>query len=203
MAADAPMTSSGARKARSSVQRKPSLSARKKGSVRRTSRLSPSCARKSLEHIIGVRVSAITPENRTEAARAKPNSVKSRPVLPPIKESGTKTEISTRVVAMTAKAISREPSRDARSGSSPNSMRRCTFSSTTMASSTTSPIASTSPSSVSTLIEKPITAMAMKDATMETGMATAGMMVARTDRRKRKITPTTSASAIISACSTS
>ena len=203
MAADTPITNTGARSALSRVQRNPSFIATKKGSVMRTSRLSPSCARSSLEHIMGVSVSAISPENKTDAASAMPNSVNNRPVFPPMKDSGKKTETSTRVVAITAKAISRDPSREASNGSSPNSMRRWIFSSTTMASSTTRPMASTRPSSVSTFTENPNTAIGRKDATMETGMATAGMMVARTDRRNRKITPTTSASAIISACSTS
>ena len=152
---------------------------------------------------MGVSVSAISPENKTDAARAMPNSVNSLPVLPPMKDSGRKTETSTRVVAITAKAISREPSKEASKGSSPSSIRLWMFSNTTMASSTTRPIASTSPKSVSTFTENPNTAMGRKDATMDTGMATAGMMVARTERRNRKITPTTSASAIINACSTS
>ena len=64
-------------------------------------------------------------------------------------------------------------------------------------------MASTRPSSVSTLMEKPIAAIAAKEAMMETGIATAGMMVARNERRNRKITPTTSTSAVTSACSTS
>ena len=152
---------------------------------------------------MGVSVSAISPENKTDAASAMPNSVNNRPVFPPMKDSGKKTETNTSVVAITAKAISRDPSKEASKGSSPNSMRRWMFSNTTMASSTTRPMASTRPSSVSTFTENPKTAMGRKDATMETGMATAGIMVARTERRNRKITPTTRASAIISACSTS
>jgi hypothetical protein len=39
----------------------------------------------------------------------------------------------------------------------------------------------------------------MKEAMIETGIATVGMTVARTERRKKKITPTTSATPIISA----
>ena len=66
---------------------------------------------------------------------------------------GTNTAASVSVVAITAKPISRLPTIAATIGGVPSSVRRCTFSSTTMASSTTSPIASTRPSSVSTLIE--------------------------------------------------
>ena len=53
------------------------------------------------------------------------------------------------------------------------------FSSTTMASSTTSPIASTKPSSVNVLIEKSSAAMTIKAEIIEMGIVKAGMTVAR------------------------
>ena len=59
-------------------------------------------------------------------------------------------------------------------------MMRSTFSSTTMASSTTMPIASTRPNSVSRLIEKPSRYMPAKVPMIDTGMASTGMSVART-----------------------
>ena len=65
------------------------------------------------------------------------------------------------------------------------------FSSTTMASSTTSPIASTMASSVSVLMEKPNRYMRAQAPTSDTGMVTMGMMLARRLRRKKKITSTT------------
>ena len=99
-------------------------------------------------------------------------------------EIGANTATSTAVVAMTAKAIRRAPRKPASSGGSPASSRRWMFSSTTMASSTTRPTASTSASRVRMLIEKPSAASAMNDAITDTGIATAGMIVARTDRRK-------------------
>jgi hypothetical protein len=120
-----------------------------------------------------------------------------------MKEIGTKTAMSVRVVEMTAKAIWREPRRAASRGGSPSSTRRWMFSSTTMASSTTMPIASTSASSVSTLSEKPIAAITVKEPMIDTGIATVGMMVARTERRKKKITPMTSRMPIPSAWKTS
>ena len=76
-------------------------------------------------------------------------------MLPSMKEIGTNTAASVSVVAITAKEIWRAPRTAASSGGSPSSMRRWMFSSTTIASSTTMPIASTSASRVSTLIEKP------------------------------------------------
>ena len=59
------------------------------------------------------------------------------------------------------------------------------FSSTMIESSTTSPIASTSPSSVRMLIEKPSAAMTMNAAMMDTGIVTAGISIARRLPRKR------------------
>ena len=65
------------------------------------------------------------------------------------------------------------------------------FSSITMASSTTSPTASTRASRVSVFTEKPNTHMKMKAPIKETGMVTIGTSVARRLRRKTKITRTT------------
>ena len=69
------------------------------------------------------------------------------------------------------------------------------FSSTTMASSTTRPMASTSASSVSVLIEKPNSAISANAPIRLTGMVTMGMMEARSVRRKTKITSATSSTA--------
>ena len=107
----------------------------------------------SLEVIMGVSDSATKAENPTAAATVTPNSPNSRPISPLMKEMGTNTAISTSVVAMTAKPISREPLMAASAGGSPVSIRRTMFSSTTMASSTTRPMASTAASSVSVLME--------------------------------------------------
>jgi len=102
---------------------------------------------------MGLRLNATSPEKATAAATEMPNSRNSRPVLPPRNDSGTNTAISTSVVDMTAKPICRAPCTAARSGGSPRSMWRWMFSSTTIASSTTRPMARTAANSVSTLIE--------------------------------------------------
>jgi hypothetical protein len=90
-------------------------------------------------------------------------------------------------MATTAKPISRMPRKAARTGVMPSSMCRWMFSSTTMASSTTRPIASTKASRVSVLTEKPNRDISAKAPTSETGIVTTGMMVARTERRNRKM----------------
>ena len=77
-----------------------------------------------------------------------------RPVMPLMNPIGTKMPSSTSVVAMTALVTSCIAWIAASRAFRPRvSMRNCTRSTTTMQSSTTTPIASTSPKSVSVLIE--------------------------------------------------
>ena len=163
----------------------------KTGSVQRW--MGPCAGTISFEHIIGVSVRATTPEKKMAAASWMANSRNRRPVLPVMKARGTKTAISVAVVAMTAKPISRAPSNEARRGGCPSSMRRCTFSISTMASSTTMPMASTMASSVSTLMEAPKKATTMKEARIDTGIATRATMLERQSRRKMRITRMTRA----------
>ena len=61
----------------------------------------------------------------------------------------------------------------------------------TMASSTTSPMASTSASKVSVLMEKPRRYISANAPISETGMVTSGIRVARTERKNRKMMNTT------------
>ena len=79
-------------------------------------------------------------------------------------------------------------------------MLRSTFSTTTMASSTTMPMARTSPNSDRLLSVKPNAAMNRNVPISETGMATSGMIAARQVCRNTITTSTTStmASAIVS-----
>ena len=70
-----------------------------------------------------------------------------------------------------------------------------TASTTTIASSTTMPIASTRPSSESTLIEKPSSGKKMNAPTSETGTVISGISVARQFCRKMKTTMMTRATA--------
>ena len=82
-------------------------------------------------------------------------------------------------------------------------MLRSTFSITTIASSTTMPIASTMPNSVSMLIEKPSASMPMKVPTIDTGTASTGISVARRLCRNTNTTSTTSTTASKNVCTTS
>ena len=98
-------------------------------------------------------VRATKPEMMSADATVTANSRKSWPVISIIKARGTKTATAEIVAEITAKAISSIPRRAASMGSTPASTQRVTFSKTTMASSTTKPIASVIPINVNVLIE--------------------------------------------------
>ena len=113
------------------------------------------------------------------------------------------TAISTAVVATMGPVTSDIALRVAARGGRPASSCRSTFSTTTMASSTTRPIASTMPSRLSMLSEKPQISMTARVATSDTGIAMVGMTVVRQLCRKTNTTATTSASASASVITTS
>ena len=111
---------------------------------------------------------------------------------------------STSTMAITALETSRIASIAASFGASFCSLiRRSTFSSTMMASSTTMPIASTMANSVSVLIEKPNSQRPAKVPISETGTAMIGISVARQFCRNRNTTAITSSAASISVITTS
>src|SRR5205085_5928517 len=115
------------------------------------------------------------------------------PVVPGKNATGTNTATSTNEVAITAPVTSLMAT-DAASCASdrPSLIWRCTFSMTTMASSTTSPVANVMPKSVSVLMENPSSLMKVKVPTSETGMVMAGMSVLRQSCKKMKMTRMTS-----------
>ena len=137
------------------------------------------------ELIIGVSVSAITPDSSTAPARVKANSVNSTPVMPPWKPIGRYTAIRVVVIATTGHASSRAPRSAASIGVMPSSMWRWMFSSTMIASSTTIPIASTIANRVSRLMVKPINSIRNMPPTSDSGMAIAGISTLRSEPRNR------------------
>ena len=91
---------------------------------------------------------------------------------------GTNTDISTSVMPMMAPVICPIALRVASRGDSPSSdMMRSTFSTTTIASSTRMPMASTMPNSVSTLMEKPSSRRMPQVPSSATGTTMVGMIV--------------------------
>ena len=152
----------------------------------------------------GVRVSALNAEMETENAIVRANWRNRMPVVPGKNATGTKTATRTSEVATTAPATSFMAMEAALCGSEiPSVMWRCTFSMTTMASSTTRPVASVSPKRVRVLIEKPKIFTNAKVPMRETGIVIAGIKVLRQSCRKMKITSTTRIIASISVYRTS
>ncbi|MCY1243431.1 hypothetical protein D9M72_564460 [compost metagenome] len=138
----------------------------------------------------------------TETATA--NCWNSCPLNPGMKATGTKTESRTRVMATIAPVISRMARRAASGACMPgfSSITRSMFSTTTIASSTTMPIASTIAKSETVFSEKPIARMTAKVPISATGTATSGISVALTLPRNRKTTMMTSTKASSSVCTT-
>ncbi len=159
-------------------------------------RLSLRFSPKTLTLSIGVSVNATKDEIITAPDSTIPNSRKSRPVIPCRNTMGINTDTSVTVVDMMAKKISLVPSCPAFMGFIPFSIFEKIFSTTTMASSTTRPVASTIPSRESTLMEKSIRYITKNEPTREMGIVIMGIRVVLQRRRKTKITITTSINAI-------
>ena len=140
----------------------------------------------SSAHIAGVRVSATMPLMITETTMVMANCLYSCPVVPGRKAAGTNTEAMTSTTATSELPISPIERMVASFGDRwCCAMLRSTFSQTTMASSTTMPMARIRPNKVSRLIEKPSASMPAKVLTSATTMATAQISVVRKDCRNR------------------
>jgi hypothetical protein len=125
-------------------------------------------------------------------------------VVPGKKPTGTNTATSTSEVAITAPVTSPMASEVAAWAlmcSSP--MWRLMFSITTIASSTTSPVARVMPKRVRVLIENPMSFTKKNVPTRETGIVTAGMSVLRQSWRNRNMVSTTKTMAMSSVNTTS
>ncbi len=165
--------------------------------------LASSRSRSSSAAIIGVVVSEMTRLIITEADRVTANSRNSRPTMPPMNRSGMNTATRLIEIETTVKPTSRAPRSAASSRGMPSSTWRTMFSRTTMASSTTNPVATVSAISDRLLSENPAMYITPSVPSSETTTATAGTTVARHDRRKIETTMTTRMVAIASVISTS
>src|SRR5262245_43684 len=142
----------------------------------------------------GLKVSALTAEISMATETATANWRKSCPLMPGMKATGTNTDKRTSVMAMIGPVISAmaflQASGTGRSGFS--SITRSTFSTTTIASSTTMPMASTSASNETVLAEYPMRSKTAKVPTIDTGTATSGIRVVRHLPRNKNTTTATS-----------
>ncbi|CAM4248350.1 hypothetical protein COSO111634_35830 [Corallococcus soli] len=126
------------------------------------------------------------------------------PVVPGKKDTGTNTAESTSAVATTTPDTCCMPREVASRASTLScSITRSTFSMTTMASSTTRPVASVRPKSVSVLSEKPNALTNMNVPSSDTGSVVTATSTLRQPCRKMKMTRTTRRMASPRALSTS
>ena len=143
-------------------------------------------------HNAGVSVKATRPEITTDTAMVMANCWYITPVKPPMNATGTNTEHSTSTMATTGPVTSSIALIVASlTGKCSSCMIRSTFSMTTMASSTTIPIANTRPNNVSVLMENPSSNIPANAPTIDTGTARHGINVARQSCRNRYMTRNT------------
>src|ERR1700710_808087 len=122
--------------------------------------------------------------------------------MPVMKVAGTNTAHNTSAIEISAAPTSSIVLYAASRGDRPAAMLRSTFSTTTIASSTTMPMASTSPNSERLLMEKPSASITANVPTSDTGTATSGMIEARQVCKNTITTITTSSTASSNVCTT-
>ena len=152
---------------------------------------------------IGVVVSDTTRLIATAAVIVRANSRNNWPTWPPMKISGTNTAIRLKEIDSTVKPTSPAPISAAWNGGTPSSTCRAIFSTTTMASSTTKPVATVSAINERLSSRNPARYMIASVPSSDTTTATAGIVVAFQLRRNRLTTSTTSSVATSSVTSTS
>ena len=154
-----------------------------------------SCGLNSSAHSAGLRVSETKQEMTVDAEIVTANWRKNCPEMPLMNADGMNTAHSVSAIASSAPPTSSMVRCAASRGDSPSRRLRSTFSTTTIASSTTMPTASTSPNSDRLFSENPSAARIAKVPTSDTGIAMIGMIDARQVCRNRITTTTTSATA--------
>jgi hypothetical protein len=148
-------------------------------------------------------VSDTTSEISTATDSVTANSRNKRPCNPAMNSSGMNTATSDRLIDTTVKPTSRAPSSAAFILVMPASMWRLVFSSTTIASSTTNPVATVNAIRLRLSRLKPSRYMTPNVPSSAVTVATAGTSVARTLRRNALTTSTTSSTATMSVISIS
>ena len=149
-------------------------------------------------HNAGDSVSALIADISIDTLMVTANWRNNVPDTPGMKPTGTNTESNTREIAITGPVICVIAFLVASFGESSGSsaITRSTFSTTTMASSTTMPIPSTMASREMVFSENPAAISTPTVPTRLTGIATIGIMVARQLPKNTNTTSTTSPKAI-------
>ena len=169
----------------------------------RDSRTCASCGCRKRAHSAGVRVSDTSADTMIAATRVRVNSRKNAPSMPWAKMIGRNTATSEAVMETMVKPISRAPAIAACRRGMPASRWRMMFSITTMASSTTKPMAMTSASRVRLLRVKPSTIITTAAPASDSGTVTAAISVGASRRRNSAMVSTTIARLIIRVICTS
>src|SRR4051812_22370777 len=130
-------------------------------------------------------------EITVEAAIVTANCLKNSPEIPEIKAEGTKTAHKVSAIEIRALPTSSIVLCAASKADMPERRLRSTFSTTTIASSTTIPTAKTKPKSERLLTEMPSTYRMANVPTRDTGIAITGIMAALQFWRNRNTTPST------------
>ena len=151
----------------------------------------------------GLNVSELNAEITVDTETVTANCLKNEPVIPEMNVQGMNTAVSTRATAITGPDTSRMAWMAASRGIIPSSIWCSTASTTTIASSTTIPIASTRPNSVRLLMLKPIASITPNVPMIATGTATSGISAERQLCRNTSTTIATSSTASNSVCFTS
>ena len=146
-------------------------------------------------HCVGFNVNALIALINAVAAITSANCRYICPVIPGMNAGGKNTDISTSVIPMIGPISSFIASIDPCFGVCPRSTCCATPSTTTIASSTTIPIARTTANNVNRLIENPSTAIAANAPMIVTGTVVAGTNVARQSCRNTTITTSTNSPA--------
>ncbi len=154
-----------------------------------------SCGVRISEASAGDSVSEQKQEIAVATAMVTANCWKNCPEIPPRNAVGTNTAHSTSAIETSAPPTSSMVLSAASRRLKPCSRWRSTFSTTTMASSTTIPTARTRPNKVRLLMEKPSAAITAKVPTSDTGIAMIGMIAGRQPCRNTSTTTTTSSMA--------
>ena len=148
--------------------------------------------RSKIPAIVGEKVKALKVERAIANTIVRANCLKITPVEPGKKDTGINTAASTKDVAITAPLNSFIVSIAAIRGFIPRSTLEAIASTTTIPSSTTSPVDNTIANRVRVLIWKPKIFRKVKAPTNDTGIAIAGIIVVRQSCRKIKMIKTTS-----------
>jgi hypothetical protein len=152
---------------------------------------------------VGFKVAALIALMSAVAAITSANCAYMRPVSPGRKAAGRNTDISTSVMPMIGPNSWRMAALAASRPDMPFSMLWTAPSTTTMASSTTMPMASTIANRVEKLTVNPSAAMAAKAPMMVTGTVVAGISIARQSCRNTRTTMSTRIAASYSVLYTS